>query len=108
MEGERFSVVRDFCGHGLGQVFHDAPSVLHFGQPGTGAELREGMFFTIEPMVNVGRFDVKILGDGWTAVTIDRKLSAQAEHTILVTKTGFEVLTMRKGAWSPPGVNAKN
>ncbi|MBO21900.1 MAG: type I methionyl aminopeptidase [Rhodospirillaceae bacterium] len=102
VESERFSVVRDFCGHGLGQVFHDAPSVLHFGQPRTGPELREGMFFTIEPMVNVGRFDVKILGDGWTAVTKDRSLSAQFEHSIAVTNDGFEVFTHSPKGWDKP------
>ncbi len=81
-EAERFSVVRDFCGHGLGRVFHDAPGVLHYGRPGEGAELREGMFFTIEPMINAGRCEMKILADGWTAVTKDRSLSAQFEHSI--------------------------
>ena len=102
VEAERFSVVRDFCGHGLGQVFHDAPSILHFGTPGTGAELREGMFFTIEPMVNTGRFDVKILGDGWTAVTKDRSLSAQFEHSIGVTADGCEVFTHSPKGWDRP------
>ncbi|MFQ5971634.1 MAG: type I methionyl aminopeptidase, partial [Alphaproteobacteria bacterium] len=103
VEAERFSVVRDFCGHGLGRVFHDAPSILHFGEPGTGLELREGMFFTIEPMVNAGRFDVKILGDGWTAVTKDRSLSAQFEHSVAVTAQGHEVFTMSPmGLEKPP------
>jgi methionyl aminopeptidase len=102
VEAERFSVVRDFCGHGLGQVFHDAPSILHFGQPGTGPELREGMFFTIEPMVNVGRFDVKILRDGWTAVTKDRSLSAQFEHSIGVTADGCEIFTHSPRGWDKP------
>ena len=101
-ESQRCSVVRDFCGHGLGQVFHDAPSILHFGTPGTGAELREGMFFTIEPMVNTGRFDVKILGDGWTAVTKDRSLSAQFEHSIGVTADGCEVFTHSPKGWDRP------
>src|SRR5260221_6790135 len=76
-ESQRFSVVRDFCGHGLGRIFHDAPSILHFGRPGEGAVLREGMVFTVEPMVNAGRYDVKVLSDGWTAVTKDRSLSGQ-------------------------------
>lgn len=88
-----YSVVRDFCGHGLGRVFHDAPNVLHYGEPGTGVELREGMFFTVEPMVNIGRYDVKILSDGWTAVTKDRSLSAQFEHSCGVTATGVEIFT---------------
>lgn len=102
VEAERFSIVRDFCGHGLGQVFHDAPSILHFGTPGTGPELHEGMFFTIEPMVNAGRFDVKILSDGWTAVTKDRSLSAQFEHSIGVTADGYEVFTRSPQGWDYP------
>ena len=103
VEAERFSVVRDFCGHGLGQVFHDAPSILHFGEPGSGPELREGMFFTVEPMVNTGRHDVKILSDGWTAVTKDRSLSAQFEHSLGVTADGFEVFTLSpRGYHRPP------
>ncbi len=100
-ESHRFSVVRDFCGHGLGKVFHDAPSILHYGKPGTGPTLRPGMFFTIEPMINAGRFDVKVLPDGWTAVTKDRSLSAQFEHSIAVTDTGYEIFTS-----SPLGLNA--
>ena len=92
-EVKRYSVVRMFCGHGIGRVFHDAPSVLHYGTPNTGLTLREGMFFTIEPMVNVGRPDVRILADQWTAVTRDRSLSAQFEHTLGVTRDGFEVFT---------------
>ena len=99
-EGERFSVVRDFCGHGLGKVFHDAPNVMHFGRPGEGDVLQAGMFFTIEPMINVGRFDVKILSDGWTAVTKDQSLSAQFEHSLAVTEDGYEVFTL-----SPEGLN---
>jgi methionyl aminopeptidase len=99
-EGERFSVVRDFCGHGIGRVFHDAPSVLHFGRAGTGPELRAGMFFTIEPMINAGRFEVKVLDDGWTAVTRDRSLSAQFEHTVGVTEDGYEIFTK-----SPAGLD---
>ena len=92
-ESERCSVVRDFCGHGLGRVFHDAPNVLHYGRAGTGAVLRPGMFFTIEPMVNLGRPETKILSDGWTAVTRDRSLSAQFEHSVGVTEDGVEVFT---------------
>ena len=93
VEANQFSVVRDFCGHGLGRLFHDQPNIMHFGQPGGGVELRPGMLFTIEPMVNVGRPDVKVLRDGWTAVTRDRSLSAQFEHTIGVTENGVEVFT---------------
>ena len=93
-ERQRCSVVRDFCGHGIGQVFHAPPSVLHFGRPGTGAELRPGMFFTVEPMINLGRPEALILEDGWTAVTRDKSLSAQWEHTLAVTETGFEVFTL--------------
>jgi methionyl aminopeptidase len=93
VEAHRFSVVRDFCGHGLGRVFHDAPNIPHFGKAGSGPELREGMFFTIEPMINAGRWEVKILKDGWTAVTKDRSLSAQFEHSIGVTADGYEVFT---------------
>ena len=92
-EAQRCGVVRDFCGHGLGRVFHDAPNVLHYGRPGSGAVLRPGMFFTIEPMVNLGRPDTKILSDGWTAVTRDKSLSAQFEHSIGVTEDGCELFT---------------
>jgi len=99
-EAHRFSVVRDFCGHGIGRIFHDAPSVLHYGRPGDGPELREGMFFTVEPMINAGRYEVKILSDGWTAVTKDKSLSAQFEHTIGVTATGHEIFTL-----SPAGLD---
>jgi len=101
-EGHRFSVVRDFCGHGLGRVFHAPPSVLHYGRPGDGMVLREGMFFTIEPMINAGRYDVKILGDGWTAVTKDKSLSAQFEHSIGVTADGCEVFTYSPKGWHRP------
>lgn len=101
-EAHRFSVVRDFCGHGLGRVFHDAPSVLHYGQPGRGAVLKEGMFFTIEPMINAGRFDVKVLSDGWTAVTRDKSLSAQFEHSIGVTATGVEIFTLSPAGYTKP------
>ncbi|MFI4951291.1 MAG: type I methionyl aminopeptidase, partial [Caulobacterales bacterium] len=93
VESMRCSVVRDFCGHGLGQVFHDNPNVLHYGAPGTGPMLQPGMFFTIEPMVNLGKFQVKLLSDGWTAVTRDKSLSAQVEHSVGVTETGFEIFT---------------
>ncbi|MFQ6017904.1 MAG: type I methionyl aminopeptidase [Kiloniellaceae bacterium] len=101
-EKERFSVVRDFCGHGLGRVFHDAPSVLHYGEPGGGLELREGMFFTVEPMINAGRFEVKILDDGWTAVTRDKSLSAQFEHSVGVTPAGCEIFTLSPKGWHHP------
>ena len=93
-ESQRYSVVRDFCGHGIGRVFHDLPEVLHYGKPGEGTVLEKGMFFTIEPMVNVGKHHVKILNDGWTAVTKDHSLSAQFEHTIGVTDTGYEIFTL--------------
>jgi methionyl aminopeptidase len=92
-EKNRYGVVRDFCGHGLGRVFHDAPEVVHAGRPGTGPELKPGMFFTIEPMINIGRADVKLLDDGWTAVTRDRSLSAQFEHSIGITDDGCEIFT---------------
>ena len=102
-EAQRCSVVRDFCGHGLGRVFHDAPNIMHFGEPSTGLRLEEGMFFTIEPMINLGKVDVKILGDGWTAVTKDRSLSAQFEHSLAVTADGYEVFTSSpKGFDKPP------
>jgi methionyl aminopeptidase len=100
VEGHRFSVVRDFCGHGIGRRFHEAPNVLHFGKPGEGPVLRPGMFFTIEPMVNAGRPEVKVLEDGWTAVTRDRTLSAQFEHMVGVTEDGCEVFT-----YSPAGLD---
>ncbi|MFW7267418.1 type I methionyl aminopeptidase [Gluconacetobacter sp. Hr-1-5] len=99
-ESQRFSVVRDFCGHGIGRTFHAAPNVLHYGRPGQGLVLRPGMFFTIEPMLNGGRPDVKVLDDGWTAVTRDRSLSAQFEHMLGVTEDGCEVFTL-----SPAGLN---
>ena len=94
VEKKGFSVVRDFCGHGIGKVFHDAPTILHYGKPGTGEPLCEGMFFTIEPMINAGKYNVKVLDDGWTAVTCDRSLSAQFEHTLGVTKDGVEIFTL--------------
>ena len=92
-ESERCSVVRDFCGHGLGRLFHDEPNILHYGRPGEGPVLKPGMFFTIEPMVNLGKPQVKLLADGWTAVTRDKSLSAQCEHSIGVTEDGYEVFT---------------
>lgn len=99
----RFSVVRDFCGHGLGQTFHAPPSVVHFGQPGQGLKLEPGMFFTIEPMINAGKYTTKVLNDGWTAVTRDRSLSAQFEHSLAVTEDGFEIFTSSpKGLLKPP------
>ncbi|MEC9152128.1 MAG: type I methionyl aminopeptidase [Pseudomonadota bacterium] len=102
-ESHRFSVVRDFCGHGIGRIFHAPPSVVHYGTPGTGLTLKVGMFFTIEPMINAGRYDVKILQDGWTAVTKDRSLSAQFEHTIAVVADGYEIFTLSpKGRHAPP------
>jgi methionyl aminopeptidase len=99
-EAERCSVVRDFCGHGLGRVFHDRPNILHYGEAGDGVVLQPGMLFTIEPMINLGRSTVKVLPDGWTAVTRDRELSAQFEHTVGVTETGCEVFT-----YSPAGLH---
>jgi methionyl aminopeptidase len=99
-EGERCSVVRDFCGHGLGRVFHDRPNILHYGEAGEGTVLEPGMLFTIEPMINLGKPHVKILADGWTAVTRDRELSAQFEHTVGVTETGCEIFTT-----SPAGLH---
>ncbi len=92
-EGQRMAIVRDFCGHGLGQVFHDAPNILHYGMTGEGMELRPGMIFTVEPMLNLGKPGVKILSDGWTAVTRDRSLSAQYEHSVGVTQDGCEIFT---------------
>ena len=101
-EKNHYSVVRDFCGHGLGQIFHDAPNVMHFGHPGEGVKLQEGMFFTIEPMINSGRFEVKILSDGWTAVTKDRSLSAQFEHSLGVTADSYEVFTLSPAGYEMP------
>lgn len=98
-EGERMGVVRDFCGHGLGTVFHAPPNVLHYGRPGTGPVLEEGMFFTIEPMINLGRPETKVLADDWTAVTRDKSLSAQFEHSVGVTATGADIFTL-----SPQGL----
>ena len=93
-ESNQFSVVREYCGHGIGRIYHEDPQVLHYGLPGTGVQLVPGMTFTIEPMINAGRRDVRLLADGWTVVTKDQSLSAQWEHTILVTETGFEVMTL--------------
>jgi len=102
VEANRMSVVRDFCGHGLGRVFHAPPNVLHYGRPGTGAVLEEGMFFTIEPMVNLGRPETKTLSDDWTAVTRDKSLSAQFEHSVGVTKDGCEIFTLSPGGTFHP------
>ena len=103
VEGQRCSVVRDFCGHGVGRVFHDSPNILHYGRPGTGPVLQPGMFFTVEPMVNLGKHHVKLLADGWTAVTRDKSLSAQCEHSVGVTETGVEIFTASpKGLFQPP------
>ncbi len=99
-EGERCTIVREFCGHGIGRLFHDEPNILHYGRRGEGVVLKPGMFFTVEPMVNLGRPHVKVLGDGWTAVTRDRSLSAQFEHTVGVTETGHEIFTL-----SPAGLH---
>ena len=93
VEEKGFSVVRDFCGHGISTVFHETPNVLHYGKKNTGMELRPGMTFTIEPMINAGKYDVKVLGDGWTAVTKDKSLSAQYEHTLGITENGYEIFT---------------
>ncbi len=105
VEAERMSVVRDFCGHGLGQLFHDAPNILHYGNAGQGIELKPGMIFTVEPMVNLGRAHVKILKDGWTAVTKDRSLSAQFEHSVGVTEGGVEIFTKSRTGRSHPPYN---
>jgi len=104
-EKKRYSVVRDFCGHGLGRIFHDAPNIMHFGKAGTGPELKEGMFFTIEPMINIGGYDVKIKSDSWTAVTKDRSLSAQFEHSLAVTANGVEVFTRSPAGFDCPPYN---
>jgi len=101
-EAQRYSVVRDFCGHGVGRVFHDSPEVVHAGRPGTGPELKPGMIFTVEPMINIGRPDVKVLDDGWTAVTRDRSLSAQFEHSIGITEDGCEIFTKSPGGLDRP------
>ncbi|MEJ5019682.1 type I methionyl aminopeptidase [Ochrobactrum vermis] len=104
-EAERCSVVRDFCGHGVGQLFHDAPNILHYGTPNEGVEIKEGMIFTIEPMINLGKPHVKVLADGWTAVTRDRSLTAQYEHTVGVTKDGCEIFTLSPAnVFGPPSM----
>jgi len=100
-ESNSYSIVREFCGHGIGKVFHDEPQVLHYGLPGEGIELKAGMIFTIEPMINAGKKDIKVLPDKWTVVTKDRSLSAQWEHTILVTDSGYEVLTVSEETPKP-------
>ena len=99
-EGHGFSIVREFCGHGIGKQFHEEPQVLHYGRPGTGLKLQPGMIFTVEPMINAGRPGIRCLADGWTIVTADHSLSAQWEHTVLVTETGFDILTQSAG--TPP------
>ena len=104
-EAERCSVVRDFCGHGLGQLFHDAPNILHYGRAHEGIEMKEGMIFTIEPMINLGRPHVKVLSDGWTAVTRDRSLTAQYEHSVGVTADGCEIFTLSPGGKFAPGLS---
>lgn len=101
-EASRFSVVKDFCGHGLGKTFHMPPSVLHYGEAGQGMPLKPGMFFTIEPMINAGRYEIKVLSDGWTAVTRDRSLSAQFEHSLGVTETGYEIFTLSPAGYTLP------
>jgi len=107
-EAHGYSVVREFCGHGIGQVFHEDPQVLHYGKPGTGIELLPGMIFTVEPMINAGRREIRELADGWTIVTRDHSLSAQWEHTVVVTDTGYETLTVSPGMPAPPSfVSAK-
>jgi methionyl aminopeptidase len=101
-EAHRYGVVRDFCGHGVGRLFHDAPEVVHAGRPGTGPEFKPGMILTIEPMINIGKPDVKVLDDGWTAVTRDRSLSAQFEHSIGITEDGCEIFTLSPAGYTKP------
>ena len=102
VEAEGFSVVRDFCGHGVGKYFHEPPNILHYGKPKTGDLLKTGMIFTIEPMINEGQYETKILNDGWTAVTKDKKLSAQFEHTVGITDKGYEIFTASKKGYDFP------
>jgi methionyl aminopeptidase len=102
VENQGYSVVREFCGHGIGAKFHEDPQVLHYGRPGTGLELKAGMIFTVEPMINAGKAPIRQMADGWTIVTKDHSLSAQWEHTVLVTETGYEVLTLSAGAPQKP------
>ncbi|MCP1199373.1 type I methionyl aminopeptidase [Notoacmeibacter sp. MSK16QG-6] len=104
-EANRYSVVRDFCGHGVGALFHDAPNILHYGRANEGIEMREGMIFTIEPMINMGRPHVRVLNDGWTAITADRKLTAQYEHTVGVTENGCEIFTRSPAGLDRPGLD---
>ena len=105
VEAKGFSVVRDFCGHGIGKKFHESPNILHYGEKNSGIELKEGMIFTVEPMINLGKFETKTLKDGWTAVTKDKSLSAQFEHTVGVTKDGYEIFTLsKKGLNFPPNL----
>ena len=105
VEAEGFSVVKDFCGHGIGKNFHESPNVLHYGEKNSGQNLKEGMIFTVEPMINSGKFETKTLKDGWTAVTKDKSLSAQFEHTVGVTKEGYEIFTLsKKGLNFPPNL----
>lgn len=106
-EASGFSVVREFCGHGIGKRFHEEPQILHYGRPGTGERLEAGMIFTVEPMINAGRREVRDLADGWTIVTRDHSLSAQWEHTVLVTDAGYEVLTVSAGAPARPALPAR-
>ena len=101
-EGNYFSVVKEYCGHGIGEIYHDEPQILHYGIPNTGMELKEGMTFTIEPMINSGKYDVKMLNDGWTAVTKDKSLSAQFEHTLGITENGYEIFTESAKGYSKP------
>ena len=102
VEAEGFSVVRDFCGHGIGKKFHESPNVLHYGEKNSGQELKDGMIFTVEPMINYGKFETKTLKDGWTAVTKDKSLSAQFEHTVGVTKEGYEIFTLSDKCFNFP------
>ena len=102
VEDKGFSVVKDFCGHGISTVFHEPPNILHYGKKNTGMELNPGMTFTIEPMINAGKYDIKVLGDGWTAVTKDKSLSAQFEHTIGITENGYEIFTKSVKSYSKP------
>ncbi|MCA3839031.1 M24 family metallopeptidase, partial [Burkholderia sp.] len=101
-EAQGYSVVREYCGHGIGTVFHEDPQVVHYGRPGTGIELKAGMIFTIEPMINAGKRDIRTMPDQWTVKTRDRSLSAQWEHTVLVTETGYDVLTVSAGTPARP------
>ena len=102
MEDQGFSVVRDFCGHGISDKFHEPPNILHYGKKNSGTELYPGMTFTIEPMINAGKYDVKVLNDGWTAVTKDKSLSAQFEHTVGITENGYEIFTESAKGYSKP------